>query len=93
MNRMSYNMKKISFMINKTSQDLNGFAVSEYLNKYSTSFTNDIYEIEVEEEFFQNIIELIYLYKLDNDKKNIIFYDSQTNEEIISYILEEIKVK
>ena len=53
MNRMSYNMKKISFMVNKASNELNGFAVSEFLNKYSTSFTNDIYEIEIEEEFLK----------------------------------------
>ena len=86
-------MKKISFMINKASNELNGFAVSEFLNKYSTGFTNDIYEIEVEEEFFQNLIELIYLYKLNDDKTSIVFYDSQTNEEVISYVLEEIKVK
>lgn len=86
-------MKKISFMVNKASNELNGFAVSEFLNKYSTSFTNDIYEIEVEEDFFQNLIELIYLYKLNDDKTSIIFYDSQTNEEVASWVLKDIQVK
>ncbi len=86
-------MKKISFMVNKASNELNGFAVSEFLNKYSTSFTNDIYEIEVEEDFFQNLIELIYLYKLNDDKTSIIFYDSQTNEEVSSWVLKDIQVK
>lgn len=86
-------MKKISFMVNKASNELNGFAVSEFLNKYSTGFTNDIYEIEVEEDFFQNLIELIYLYKLNDDKTSIIFYDSQTNEEVISWVLKDIQVK
>ena len=90
---MSYNMKKISFMVNKASNELNGFAVSEFLNKYSTGFTNDIYEIEVEEDFFQNLIELIYLYKLNDDKTSIIFYDSQTNEEVSSWLLKDIQVK
>ena len=86
-------MKKVSFMVNKASNELNGFAVSEFLNKYSTGFTNDIYEIEVEEDFFQNLIELIYLYKLNDDKTSIIFYDSQTNEEVISWVLKDIQVK
>ena len=86
-------MKKISFMVNKASNELNGFAVSEFLNKYSTSFTNDIYEIEVEEDFIQNLIELIYLYKLNDDKTSIIFYDSQTNEEVSSWVLKDIQVK
>lgn len=86
-------MKKISFMVNKASNELNGFAVSEFLNKYSTGFTNDIYEIEVEEDFFQNLIELIYLYKLTDDKTSIIFYDSQTNEEVSSWVLKDIQVK
>ena len=86
-------MKKISFMVNKASNELNGFAVSEFLNKYSTGFTNDIYEIEVEEDFFQNLIELIYLYKLNDDKTSIIFYDSQTNEEVSSWLLKDIQVK
>ena len=86
-------MKKISFMVNKASNELNGFAVSEFLNKYSTGFTNDIYEIEVEEDFFQNLIELIYLYKLNDDKTFIIFYDSQTNEEVSSWVLKDIQVK
>ncbi len=86
-------MKKISFMVNKASNELNGFAVSEFLNKYSTGFTNDIYEIEVEEDFFQNLIELIYLYKLNDDKTSIIFYDSQTNEEVSSWVLKDIQVK
>ena len=86
-------MKMISFMVNKASNELNGFAVSEFLNKYSTGFTNDIYEIEVEEDFFQNLIELIYLYKLNDDKTSIIFYDSQTNEEVSSWVLKDIQVK
>ena len=86
-------MKKISFMVNKASNELNGFAVSEFLNKYSTGFTNDIYEIEVEEDFFQNLIELIYLYKLNDDKTSIIFFDSQTNEEVSSWVLKDIQVK
>jgi hypothetical protein len=71
-----------------------GFAVTEFLNKDMSKYHNaiNIYEIEINDEFFQNVIELIYGYKLNDEKTHLIFFDNVTEEIVKEYNLEDIRV-